>query len=65
MNLRFNKMYDRTASFKRKDTCSACARCEWSCGQSSADATKYATRTVIMYDNVRGGGLISGERTEA
>ena len=44
------KEEDRTGSFKRKETCSACARCidAWSCGQSSVYATKYATRTVIM-----------------
>ena len=39
---------DRTGSFKRKETRSACARCinAWSCGQSSVYATKYATLTV-------------------
>ena len=39
---------DRTGSFKGKETRSACARCidAWSCGQSSVNATKNATRTV-------------------
>ena len=49
------KLGQEVSNAKRLASCSACVRCidAWSCGQSSVYATKYATRTVIMYSRLQ------------